>query len=211
MRVSLATIGVLFVTTTAYAQGPCAAQIPAYDPYKPSDLAIMREYGGTVLAQAPLSTLLKLDPYVPSQGELLRQLGRGIPVWTANTWYGHAPATSPIDCAPAPQPASAAAASTAPLTRFSDVLAELQRSGAPMAPAPPPSGSAQTERNAGVWIRFADRMWVSAGAAVPFSTADFTYVGENAGFSVYRRAGTTDDLIYVPTARGMVAPFKSAP
>lgn len=211
MRVSLAGIGLLFVTTSAYAQGPCAPTIPAYDPYKPSDLAIMREYGGTVLAQAPLSTLLKLDPYVPSQGELLRQLGRGIPVWTAVPWYGYAPPRSAHDCAPAPEPASLSE-SAAPLTRFSDVLTELQRHGATAgAAAVTPASGARVQRNSGVSIRFADRMWVSAGAAVPFSTADFVYVGESAGFSVYRQAGATDDVIFVPTARGMVAPFRSTP
>jgi hypothetical protein len=33
-------------------------------------------------------------------------------------------------------------------------------------------------------------------------------VGESAGFSVFRRAGAKDDLIYVPTTPDMVAPFQ---
>jgi hypothetical protein len=65
------------------------------------------------------------------------------------------------------------------------------------------------ERNTGVWIQYADRTWASAGGAVVFREADFVRVGESAGFGVYRRAGTTDDVIYVQTIRGMVAPFRA--
>lgn len=219
MRVSLACLGLLFLTSSAYAQAPCAPGIPHYDPYNPSQAAIMREYGGTILAQAPVSTLLKLDPYVPSQGELLRQLGRGIPVWTAHAVYTGAPMPAADDCSPSAPPArdmaGAMAATPAPLTRFGDVLdvlAELRRSGVAVAAptASPASAGPGVERNSGVWIEYANRRWVSAGAAVVFSDADYVQVGESAGFAVYRRAGSKDDdLIFVQTSRGMVAPFRS--
>lgn len=210
MRVPLAVIGMLLVVTTAYAQSPCAAEIPAYDPYKPSDLAIMREYGGTVLAQAPLSTLLKLDPYVPSQGELLRQLGRAIPIWSTFGWYPHAGRPIAADCQPAVRPASTAAAA-APISRFSDVLIELQRRGVEQGSAriTPSSGAAAGAR-AGVSIRYADRTWVSDGPAVPYSATDFVRLGESAGHAVYGRAGAPDDVIFLPTSSGMVAPFRAA-
>ncbi len=82
---------------------PCrAAQEHPYglDPYNPSDAALLREYGVTLVAQTPLVELRKLDPYKPSHAALLRQLGGGIPLW-GWAWYaspGPAPLTpfSPV-------------------------------------------------------------------------------------------------------------------
>jgi membrane protein implicated in regulation of membrane protease activity len=76
LRVVTAGIGLLLFTTSAFAQASRAACI-RLQPYKPSHLAIMRQYGGAMLGHAPLSTLLTLDPYVPSQAELLRPLPAG--------------------------------------------------------------------------------------------------------------------------------------
>src|SRR5688500_2905050 len=124
MRVAIAGIGLLLLTSSAFAQAsPCAPQPFAYNPYKPSHLAIMREYGGAMLAQAPLSTLLALDPYVPSQAELLRQLGSGIPLWPAFPFYSYAPLPPPLpavvsDCGPAPEQFEPSSASPAPITSF---------------------------------------------------------------------------------------------
>jgi hypothetical protein len=213
MRVATAALGLLLFTTTASAQAPpCMPPAYAYDAYKPSHLAIVREYGGAVLAHAPLSTLLNLDPYVPSQAELLRQLGRGIPLWPAYPWYSYAPL--PIgnvrDCGPAPEPSLASAA---PLTSFADVVDALhgeRATGATAAMTPPPRGF-RVERNKGVWLYYEGRAWISAGAAVPFRDTDFVRAGETAGFSVFRRTGAKDDLIYVPTTPGMVAPFQAIP
>ena len=69
---------VLFgLPTLASAQaGPCAPLPYAFDPYKPSDLAVLRQFGSSVLANAPLTSLLQLDPYVPTQAQLLRQYRR---------------------------------------------------------------------------------------------------------------------------------------
>ena len=209
MRVAIAGIGLLLLTTPALAQSqPCGTQVSTYDPYKPSDLAIVREYGGTVMSQAPLSTLLKLDPYVPSQGELLRQVGRGIPLYAVYGWPVSAPPRAADDCAPAPQPSSTP---PAPLTSFAEVLAALQRApAAPAAAMVAPSASA-TEKRTGVWIHYGGRAWVSAGSAIPLRNAEFTRVGESAGFPVFRRSGAKDDLIFVATTTGMVAPFRATP
>lgn len=65
------------------------------------------------------------------------------------------------------------------------------------------------EGNDGVWIRFRDRKWVSAGAAVPMTGADFVRVGEYAGFPVFRRRDGRDDTIYLPTRAGLVAPYRA--
>ena len=210
MRVVTPSIGVLLFATTAYAQVPCASLPLAYDPYKPSDVAIVRQYGGAVMSQVPLSTLLKLDPYVPSQGELLRLVGRGIPVWMTYPGYPAAPPPPAADCPPASGPP---ARSAAPLTTFGEVLTELERAGATpgSATVTPTSSATGADRDTGVRIQYAGRTWTSAGAAVPLRDSEFVLAGKSAGFPVFRRAGTSDDVIFVPTTRGMVAPFRAAP
>jgi hypothetical protein len=212
MRVAFAGIGLLLFTTTAFAQAaPCAPPPSAFDSYKPSHLAIMREYGGAALANAPLSTLLKLDPYVPSQGQLLRQLGGGIPLWPAYPWYGYPALPGAVpDCEPVREPVPESAP---PLTSLADVLPALPReraTGATAAVTAPVRG-AGAERNKGVWIHWEGRAWISAGPAVPFRDAEFTRIGESGGFGVFRRTGAKDDVIFVPTTPQMVAPFRAAP
>jgi hypothetical protein len=213
MRVATAGIGLLLFSTTAFAQAaPCAPPALAYDPYKPSHLAIVREYGGTLLAHGPLSTLLALDPYVPSQAELLR-LGRGIPLWPAYPGYAYLSQLQPAvarDCAPAPEPP---AASSPPITSFADVVTEVQRERAagPAAAATPAARTARGERINGVWIHYEGRAWASAGRAVPFRDGEFVRVGESGGFAIFRRVGAKDDLIFVPTTPQMVAPFRAVP
>jgi hypothetical protein len=63
------------------------------------------------------------------------------------------------------------------------------------------------ESNDGLWIRFNDEKWVSAGKAVPLRSSDFRQVGEYEGFPVFAR---TDGggLIYLPTRGGLVAPYR---
>jgi hypothetical protein len=213
MRVSLASIGFLFITATANAQTPCGSAVLNYDPYKPSDLAIVRQYGGTLMSQVPLSTLMKLDPYVPSQGELLRQVGNGIPVWVGHPWLSHAPVPAAVDCTPKVDraPAAAELSQAAYLTRFADVLRTVERQGAPkgLVVTSPTSAGVSPKGDSGVWIQFGDRTWVSSGSAVPFRDSDFTQVGSSAGVAVYRRAGAADDVIYIQSTRGMVAPFRA--
>jgi hypothetical protein len=212
MRVATIGIGLLLFTTAAYAQAPpCAPHPYAYDPYNPSDLAIMRQYGGTMLAQAPLSTLLKLDPYVPSQGELLRQVGNGIPLWLAYPWPAYAlPSPPPAsDCMPAPKASAEASHEGArAITTFADALLALERVPSTTGRTKAPTARMSTERNAGVSIQFDGRTWTSAGPAVPYNEASFVQVGESDRFPVFRRAASNDDRIFVPTTNGMVAPFQ---
>jgi hypothetical protein len=216
MRAAIA-VGLVLFSSSAYGQvSPCGPLGLTYDPYKPSDIAIVRQYGGAVLSQVPISTLMKLDPYVPSQGELLRQVGGGIPLWAAYGWP-YAPAPALADCPPAVAFAASrssadAVPSAAPLTRFADVMTMLKRDPATVQPAsvtltpraPTP------ERNLGVMIQYAGRTWVSAGPAVAFREAEFSQVGESSGFPVFRHTGAKDSLIYLPTTTGAVAPFRMA-
>ncbi len=212
MRVGTALVSVLLFAATAHAQpAPCAPQAYTYDAYKPSDLAIVREYAGVVLAQGPLSTLLRLDPYVPSQAELLRQVGRGIPLWPAYPWYSYPQPPAVADCRPTPEPPTTSAA---PLTSFADMLSALDRertTAAATGGVTPAPRSHRAERTPGVSISYAGRTWTTAGAAVPFDDAAFARVGESGGLSIFRRTGTKDNLIYVPTTPGMVAPFRATP
>ena len=83
MRVAIFVAVLLGGPAFASAQtGPCAPRPLGFDPYKPSDLAVLRQFGGSVLVNLPFSSLLQLDPYVPSQAMLLRQFGGALPLWT---------------------------------------------------------------------------------------------------------------------------------
>lgn len=163
-----------------------------------------------MLAQAPLSTLLKLDPYVPSEGELLRQMGNGIPLWLAYPWPAYAPPSPrpPKDCMPPPQASSEAGHEAAGITTFVNVLSALERSPATTARVETPTRRMPTERTTGLSIQYDGRIWTSAGMAVPYDESSFIQVGESRGFPIFRRAASKDDRIFVPTTSRMVAPFQ---
>ena len=78
----------LWLVVPASAQTPSCEQAPAptthpygFDPYKPSDAALLRDFGATLVAHTPLQELRRLDPYKPSEAALLRQLGGAFPLW----------------------------------------------------------------------------------------------------------------------------------
>lgn len=81
------------------------------------------------------------------------------------------------------------------------------RSMAP-SPAPPVATIRRPESNDGVWIRFANRKWVSAGQAVPLRPSEFTRVGQHSGADVYSHRDSGDSVIYLTMADGVVAPFR---
>ncbi len=212
MRTAIIAVFLLFPSCLFAQTSPCApvtSSVLAYDPYKPSHAAIVRNYGAALLAQAPLSTLLALDPYVPSEAALLRQLGGAIPLWAypaypalypASLFVPHARQSAP--CEPVRDTGEDAAA----ITTFNELLAALEERRVSAAAT---TGSASPGRNSGVSIQHAGRIWVSAGPAVPFSKADFVRAdGDGANSVVYRRASGRDPAIYVPTTAGMVAPFR---
>jgi hypothetical protein len=213
MRFATITFALLvLVAPSSWAQpSPCSPHTAglAFDPYKPSDLAIARNYGGTVLAQAPLSALFQLDPYVPIEGELLRQLGRAIPVWVYPGYAWYPPVPQPLACPPVPETTMLQPSSSdePPLTTFSEALAALPARGTPATAAITRTAS---PRNQGVTIQWDGRTWVSAGAAVPFSETEFVRFGKRAESPIFRRAGARDNAIYIQTTPGMVAPFRPA-
>ena len=102
MPVAVFVVFLLGIPALGYAQpGPCAPGRVGFDPYKPSDLAVLRQFGGSVLANATLSSLLQLDPYVPTEALLLRQYGGALPLWPT-VWYppyfqtGYPPGCGPV-------------------------------------------------------------------------------------------------------------------
>jgi hypothetical protein len=67
------------------------------------------------------------------------------------------------------------------------------------------------ESNDGIWVSFAGFRWISAGPAVPLRAADFQLVGEYAGFPVFARQQAQEEVIYIPTRAGLVAPYRRKP
>jgi hypothetical protein len=209
MRVTIIFTALVSLTPSlASAQPSChppQADLVAFDPYKPSHLAIVRNYGAAALAHFSIQSLLQLDPYVPSEGALLRQLGGGIPAWAG--WpYGVGPA--PLPGAPSSTCEDRRTSDVAPaavITTFSDALARVEsRTSLAARGVERPASAA---RNA-VTIDFDGRTWSSAGAAVPFVESDFVRAGERASQPVFLRARGDAGTIYVPTTAGMVAPFR---
>lgn len=213
MRLATITLALLvFVAPSSLAQpSPCSPHTAglSFDPYKPSDLAIARNYGGTVLGQAPLAALFQLDPYVPIEGELLRQLGRAIPIWAYPGYAWYPPMPPPLPCPPVPETTTLqlSGSEEPPLTTFSEALAALPPRDAP---APAASPRTASPRQQGITIQWDGRTWVSAGAAVPFSETEFVRFGKRAQSPIFRRAGARDNVIYIETTPGMVAPFRPA-
>jgi hypothetical protein len=96
--------------------------------------------------------------------------------------------------------------------RQSDVAGPAAPAAIPSAQQTPPAVTLRApESNAGVWLRFRERTWVSAGPAVPLTGSEFVRDGEYAGFPVFRRPQAGEDVIYLPTRSGLVAPYRAKP
>jgi hypothetical protein len=158
---------------------------------------------------------LQLDPYVPTEALLLRQYGGALPLWPT-VWYppyfqtGYPPGCGPV----AQLAADASEVANPPITTFAELLTRLERVPSPQAGTPPsgsPAVSATSiERTMGASIVYDGRRWISAGRAIPFDAAGFERVGESGATPVFRARGAKDEIIFVPTTPGMVAPFRAA-
>ena len=167
LAIIVALIAVVPASGQAPAPAPASAQHPyGLDPYNPSDAALLREYGVTLVAQTPLVELRKLDPYKPSHAALLRQLGGGIPLW-GWAWY-----TSPGPTPLAPFPDARVMAVPAARVRGRDPAAVVPQLASSIATLRRP------ENNDGVWIRYDGKKWISAGKTVPFDDSEFVLVGQ---------------------------------
>jgi hypothetical protein len=64
------------------------------------------------------------------------------------------------------------------------------------------------QSNDGLWVQYLGEKWVSAGSAVALTASGFREVGSYSGFPVFARQGTSDQVIYLPTRAGLVAPYR---
>jgi hypothetical protein len=64
------------------------------------------------------------------------------------------------------------------------------------------------QNNDGVWVSYLGEKWVNAGGAVLLTPVGFRQVGSYDGFPVFAREGTADQVIYLPTRAGLVAPYR---
>ena len=202
------------VLMTIVGNAQTSAQTPAYpynypyglDPFRPTDAALLRQYGSVLVAQTPLLELARLDPFTPSHAALLRDLGGAIPLW--GLWYPPVPSYGPLG------PFGGVPGMAGPINNNVVVLADGQAragvSGVSSSPLPLPQKMVTARRpptNDGAWISYAGERWLSAGAAVFFDEAAFTAVGQYRGFDVFRR-NNTYEVIYLPVRPGLVAPFR---
>jgi hypothetical protein len=67
------------------------------------------------------------------------------------------------------------------------------------------------ENNDGIWVEYGGFKWVSAGEAVPLRASDFYLLGDYAGFPVFARQRVKEDVIYIPSRAGLVAPYRRKP
>ena len=74
----------------------------------------------------------------------------------------------------------------------------------------PAVSATSVERTMGASIVYDGHRWISAGRAIPFDAAGFERVGESGATPVFRARGAKDEIIFVPTTPGMVAPFRAA-
>jgi hypothetical protein len=201
---------ILALIVTLAAAWPAAAQAPAdnpygLDPYKPSDAALLRAFGTTLISQTPLPELATLDPYKPSHAALLRQMGGGLPLWGL-AWY---PLQTAGPVMPLVRIARAADPTPEPLARHEPRVIRHEA----LEESPPPAFWMATlqrpETNDGIWIPYAGRQWIAAGKAIPFDASAFERVGSYGSFTAYKRTRPADDLIYVPTRDGLVAPYRA--
>jgi hypothetical protein len=198
MRLLLPVAVFIVATTTASAQTSAPVNPFGLDPYKPSDAALLREFGLSLKTQTPVHELAKLDPYKPSHAAVLR-LGGALPVWAIG-WP-----TAMVVFDPRPQPVAA-----------TEVVKEdrhhrgMARGDRPEV-APPAATSIATlrrpESNDGIWVDFDGRRWILAGRTMPLEPSHFERAGEINGHAVYRRPGQTD-VIYVDGGDTGVAPFR---
>ena len=172
------------------------------DPYKPSEAALLRSYGATLVSQTPLSELKQLDPYKPSHAALLR-LGGALPLWFVWSEWPLAtpfPVEHPFQSRPTPRRERRHA--DRPDSRVDEPVTT--------APAAPTSIATlrRPESNDGIWIEFDGRRWVADGRAVPYVEGRFTRAGDRNGHAVYRDAAGSGERIFIASGEGLLAPFR---
>lgn len=199
---ALVALAVLLAAGSVSAQGQAAAHPYQLDPYKPSEAALLRSYGATLVSQTPLSELKQLDPYKPSHAALLR-LGGALPVWFV---WSEWPVMAPF---PVTRPSGERRPMRPGPHAHPRPDREIDEPGAATPPSPTAIATLRRpESNDGVWIDFDGRRWLADGRAVPFVEGRFTRVGERGGHPVYRETAGGSERIFIATADDLVAPFR---
>ena len=141
-----------------------------------------------------------MQPYErPRRGDLAGTTGSRAPSFPVQTVSGGRPilsaAVSPTNL---PQPIGAINA----FTPESRAAAPAPQSAVPEVPLLRP------ENNDGVWVMFAGYKWISAGPAVPLRASEFQLAGDYHGFPVFTRQRVKEDVIYIPSRAGLLAPYR---
>jgi hypothetical protein len=98
-----------------------------------------------------------------------------------------------------------------PIGAISAFTPESPAPDAPQSDTQPIVTLLRPENNDGVWVRFAGSKWISAGPAVPLRATEFQLAGDYAGFPVFTRQNIKEDVIYIPSRAGLVAPYRRKP
>lgn len=153
-----------------------------------------------------------LQPYErPRRGELAGTTGSSAPAFPV---YPAVSQSLSLSAAAPPTALPASIGAVSAFTQDGTVLARADAATAATAPATQTTDSRavvsliRPESNDGIWIEFENRKWVSAGTAVPLAEASFMRVGSYKGFPVFRRRGSLDEAIYLPTRAGLAAPYR---
>jgi hypothetical protein len=144
-----------------------------------------------------------MQPYErPRRGDLAGTTGSRTPSFpVAGVTSGYrGEIMAPVSPTNLPQPIGA-------IGRFDDSATPAARAAAP-ADQQGYVTALRPESNDGIWIMYQGNKFLSAGAAVPFRAADFQLAGDYFGFPVFTRKGSLDDVIYLPTRAGLVAPYR---
>jgi hypothetical protein len=145
-----------------------------------------------------------MQPYErPRRGDLAGTTGSRTPSFpVAGVTAGYrGEIMAPISPTNLPQPIGA-------LGRFDDSAAPAAAASGSQAQSQGYATALRPESNDGIWVMYQGNKFLSAGAAVPFRAVDFQLVGDYAGFPVFSRKGILEDVIYLPTRAGLVAPYR---
>jgi hypothetical protein len=149
-----------------------------------------------------------LQPYErPRRGDLAGTVGSRTPAFPVDRAItGRDIAQAPVSPTNLPRPLGAIGAyTTEPGPRVpATELAPAQIDG-------PIVTILRPENNDGVWVLYAGFKWISSGPAVPLRAVDFQLIGDYAGFPVFARTGAKEDIIYIPSRAGLVAPYRRKP
>lgn len=153
-----------------------------------------------------------LQPYErPRHGDLAGTTGSRAPSFPVGHEYeGSTVLMAPVSPTNLPRPIGAIGAYTPGIGPVPQQAAGVGAAGAQTG-TQPVATLLRPENNDGVWVRYNGSKYVSAGSAVPLRAADFRLIGEHAGFPVFARQGVTEDVIYIPSRAGLIAPYRLKP